>query len=414
MDIQVTSRKSEGAERRLGISVSATRVAAEKEKAVKRVAKQVRIAGFRPGKAPVAVVKKRFNNEIEQEALDGLMREAYALVIETEKLEPITQPHAHDVKFAEGEDLTFELHCEVKPEINLAVVEGFTVTRTNPAVTDEMVNEQIEHLRDQRAAWSPVEDKAKEGDMTSVMLAVADDSGTIPEGKEYRIVLGSGQAIPAIEEVIMELTQGTTVERAVKWPDDFPDEAQRGKTKTVRVELKDVKRKSMPALDDALARELGDFDSVDALLAAVREDISSNATRESDAAVRTSLVEKVIEANPFDVPPSWVRQLMGAYAEAYQIPASEAEKFGAEFRTMAERQVRRDLVIETIATKENLTATESDVDEKVAEMATARGADVGQVYAALQKAGRLREIERGTTEDRVFGWLLSRNTVEQA
>jgi trigger factor len=105
---------------------------------------------------------------------------------------------------------------------------------------------------------------------------------------------------------------------------------------------------------------------------------------------------------------------MGAYAEAYQIPASEAEKFGAEFRTMAERQVRRDLVIETIATKENLTATESDVDEKVAEMATARGADVGQVYAALQKAGRLREIERGITEDRVFGWLLSRNTVEQA
>ena len=414
MDIQVTSRKSDGAERRLGISVTAARVAAAKEKAVTRVAKQVRLAGFRPGKAPVAVVKKRFSKEIEQEALDGLMREAYTLVIETEKLEPVTQPHAHDVKFADGEDLTFELHCEVKPVIELAVVEGFTVTRANPTVTDEMVNEQLEQLREQRAAWSPVEGKPNEGDMTSVMLAVADDSGTIPDGKEYRIVLGSGQAIPAIEEVIMELTPGTTVERSVKWPDDFPDEAQRGKTKTVRVELKDVKRKSLPALDDALAREVGDFDSVDALTAAVREDISSNATRESDAAVRSALVEKLIEANPFDVPPTWVRQLMGAYAEAYQIPASEAEKFGAEFRTMAERQVRRDLVIETIATKENLTASESDVDEKVAEMATARGADVGQVYAALQKAGRLREIERGITEDRVFGWLLSRNTVEQA
>jgi len=414
MDIQVTSRKSDGAERRLGISVTAARVAAAKEKAVTRVAKQVRLAGFRPGKAPVAVVKKRFSKEIEQEALDGLMREAYTLVIETEKLEPVTQPHAHDVKFVDGEDLTFELHCEVKPVIELAVVEGFTVTRANPTVTDEMVNEQLEQLREQRAAWSPVEGKPNEGDMTSVMLAVADDSGAIPDGKEYRIVLGSGQAIPAIEEVIMELTPGTTVERSVKWPDDFPDEAQRGKTKTVRVELKDVKRKSLPALDDALAREVGDFDSVDALTAAVREDISSNATRESDAAVRSALVEKLIEANPFDVPPTWVRQLMGAYAEAYQIPASEAEKFGAEFRTMAERQVRRDLVIETIATKENLTASESDVDEKVAEMATARGADVGQVYAALQKAGRLREIERGITEDRVFGWLLSRNTVEQA
>ena len=127
MDIQVTSRKSEGAERRLGISVSASRVVAEKEKATKRVAKQVRIAGFRPGKAPVAVVKKRFIGEIEQEALDQLMREAYSMVIEHEKLEPVTQPHAHDVKFADGEDLTFELHCEVKPVIALARVDGFTV-----------------------------------------------------------------------------------------------------------------------------------------------------------------------------------------------------------------------------------------------------------------------------------------------
>lgn len=414
MDIQVTSRKSEGAERRLGISVSATRVAAEKEKAVRRVAQQVRLPGFRPGKAPTNVVKKRFVNEIEQEALDALMREAYTMVIESEKLEPVTQPHAHDVKFADGQDLTFELHCEVKPIIELAKVDGFSVSRPSPAVTDEMVNEQVEQLRDQRAAWSPVEEKAKEGDMTTVLLAVAAEDGMIPEGKEYRIVLGSGQAIAAIEEVIMELAPGSSVERPVKWPEDFPDEAQRGKTKTVRVELKEVKRKSLPALDDSFAREMGDFESLEALLKAVREDITANATREADAAVRSALIEQVITANPFDVPPTWVRQLVGAYAEAYQIPASEAEKFGGEFRTMAERQVRRDLVIETIATKEGLTATEQDVDEKVAEMAQARGADVGQVYAALQKAGRLREIERGITEDRVFTWLLSRNTVEQA
>ena len=413
MDIQVLSTKSEGLERRLQISVSASKVADAKERATRRVAQQVRLPGFRPGKAPAAVVRKKFATEIEQEAIEQLMREAYASVIESEKLEPVTQPHAHDVNVAADGPLTFELHCEVKPTVALARLEGFRVKRPAATVTDQMLAEQIDQLRDQRATWTPVEEKPREGDMVSVMLAVAGPDGAVPEGKEYRIVIGAGQAIPAIEELAMELAPGGTVERAVKWPDDFPDEAQRGQSKTVRVLLNDVKRKILPALDDAFARELGDFESLDALQKGVRDDLEVNATRDADAAVRGALLEEIIGANQFDVPPSWVRELVGAYGEGYKIPADEREKFSAEFTAMAERQVRRDLVVETIAMRESLTASEKDVDDKVAELAAKRGADTGQVYAALQKAGRLREIERGITEDRVFAWLLTRNTVEQ-
>ncbi|MGH7655601.1 MAG: trigger factor [Gemmatimonadaceae bacterium] len=414
MDIEVTSRKSEGVERRLGISVAASRVADAKDRATRRVAGQVRLPGFRPGKAPTAVIKKKFQSEIEQEALESLMREAYQTVLESEKLEPVTQPHAHDVKYEEGQPLTFELHCEVKPVIELPRISGFKVKRNPSVVTDQMVTDQIAELRDQRATWTPVEEKPREGDMVTVQLAVADETGVVPEAKEYRIVLGSGQAIAAVEEVIMELAPGANIERAVKWPDDFPDADQAGKTKQVRVALSDVKRKSLPALDDALARELGDFDSLDALTKAVREDLESQAVRESDAAVRTSLIDEIVGANPFDVPPTWVRELVKHYAEAYRIPPEEQEKFTTEFHSMAERQVRRDLIVETIAQREKLVALEKDVDAKVAEMAAKRGADAGQVYSALQKAGRLREIERGITDDRVFEFLLAQNTVEQA
>ena len=414
MDIEVISRKSEGVERRLQISVAASLVADAKERATKRVAGQVRLPGFRPGKAPAGVVKKKFADEIQQEALESLMRDAYQSVLESEKLEPVTQPHAHDVKFEEGQPLTFELHCEVKPVIELAHLSGFKVKRNSNVVTDQMVTDQISELRDQKATWTPVEEKPREGDMVTVSLAVADGSGVIPEGKEYRIVLGSGQAIAAIEEVIMELAPGSNIERAVKWPDDFPDAEQAGKSKQVRVALSEVKRKSLPELDDTLARELGDFDSLDALKKAVRDDLTEQAVREADAAVRTSIVDEIIGANPFDVPPTWVRELVNHYAEAYRIPAEEQEKFATEFRSMAERQVRRDLILETIAQKEKLAAEEKDVDAKVAEMAAKRGADTGQVYSALQKAGRLRDIERGITEDRVFEFLLSQNTVEQA
>jgi len=248
--------------------------------------------------------------------------------------------------------------------------------------------------------------------MATVLLSTADDDGTLPEGKEYRIVLGGGQAIPGIEELVMRMSPGETLDDTVRWPDDFPDEAQRGKSKRVRVALQDVKRKSLPELDDAFSREVGDFESLDALTKAVRGDLESHAEREADAGVRQQIIDQIVQANAFDVPPSWVTQLVDGYMKAYQIPEDEREKFTAEFRPVAERQVRRDLIIETIAEKENLKASEADVDERVADVAKKRNAEPGQVYASLQKAGRLQEIERAITEEKVFKWLLERNTVE--
>lgn len=412
MNIQITSTKSEGVERRLQVQVPADEVRQAQDRAARRYATSVRLPGFRPGKAPAAMVLKRFGDAIRQEAVESLIQEAYKQVVEEGQLKLAGQPHVHDLKFAEGEPLTFELHLEVRPDIALPRTHGFRVTRTPRTVTDDQVREQIETLRDQRASWAPVEEKPKEGDLVTVLLATADDAGVIPEGKEYRLVLGGGQAIPGIEELIMSAQSGEAVERPVKWPDDFPDEAQRAQTKLVRVSLTEVKRKTLPDLDDAFAREVGDFASLDALQTAVREDLQAEATRESDAEVRQKLVDEIVGANPFDVPPSWVAQLVNAYAEVYQIPEEERPRFAEQFRPTAERQVRRDLVIDTIAEREGLAASESDLDDKVSELAAKRGTDPGQLYASLQKAGRLKELERGITEEKVFKWLVDQNTIE--
>jgi len=134
--------------------------------------------------------------------------------------------------------------------------------------------------------------------------------------------------------------------------------------------------------------------------------------RESDAGVRQQIIDQIVQANAFDVPPSWVNQIVEGYMKAYQVPAEEFERFSAEFKPIAERQVRRDLIIDTISEQEKLKATEADIDARVAEVAEKRKADPGQVYASLQKAGRLQEIERAITEEKVFKWLLERNTVE--
>jgi trigger factor len=412
MDIQITTKKSEGVERLLEVSVPVDAVREAEEKTARRYASTVRLPGFRPGKVPTAIVRKRFRDAIRQQVLETLLNEAFQEVVQREGLRVAAQPHVHDVHFADGQPLTFELHVELRPEIELARTSGFRLKRPGAEITEEQVAEQLERLREERATWAPVDERPAPGDMVTVELATADEHGQVPEGKEYRIVIGSGQAIPGIEELIMELTAGETRERPVRWPDDFPDEAQRGKTKTVRLTLKDVKRKSLPELDDAFAREVGDFDSLDALRSAVQRDLIEHARREADAALRTQLLDEIASANRFEVPQSWVRQLIDGYIQAYKVPESERERFATEFRSIAERQVRRDLIIDTIAEREKLAATEADVDNRVAEVASKRNADPAQVYASLQKAGRLREIEHSITEDKVFAWLLERNTVE--
>ena len=398
-------------DRHVQVSVPVETVRDAEDKAARRYASSVRLPGFRPGKAPANMVRKKFADAIRQEALEALVRDAYKEVVEKQDLKVASQPHVHDLKFEEGKPLTFEIHFEVRPTLELARTSGFRVTRRKAVINDETVRDQIESIRDQRAAWAPVDGKPMPGDMVNVEISTGDEAAG-GEARSYPLVLGAGQAIPGIEELIMEAAPGETVERPVKWPDDFPDESERGQTKTVKVKLQDVKRKSVPDLDDAFAREAGDFDSLAALESAVRSDLEEHTKREVEADVRQKLVDEIIGANPFDVPPSWVRQFAENYAEAYQIPAEEREKFATEFRSMAERQIRRDLVIETIAEREGLAATEKDIDDRITEQAEKRGVNPGQLYAQLEKSGRLKEIERSLTEDKVFQWLLEKNEVQ--
>ncbi|HKO15647.1 MAG TPA: trigger factor [Gemmatimonadaceae bacterium] len=411
MDIQITTKKSDGVERLLEVQVPVEAVRDAEDRTARRYASSVRLPGFRPGKAPPQLIKRRFKDAIRQQVIETLVQEAFQEVMDREKLKVASQPHVHDLKFTEGEPLTFELHLEVRPDVELARTQGFRVVRPATQVTDEQVREQIEQIREQQATWTPVQEKPLPGDMVTMQLATAEENGSMPQGKEYRIVLGSGQAIPGIEELAMELRPGETAERDVRWPDDFPDESQRGKGKPVRVTLEDVKRKSLPALDDDFARAVGDFESLAALTASVRTDLEEHARRDAEAGVRQQLLDEIASANPFAVPPSWVNQLIDGYIQMYQVPEEDRERFSAEFLPIAQRQVRRDLIIDAIAEREGLAATESDVDDRVAELAAKRKSEPGQVYATLQKAGRLKEIEHGITEDKVFRWLVERNEV---
>lgn len=410
-DIQISKVKDEPGETSLRVEVPVDRVEAAERKAAAYWAKRVRMPGFRKGKAPLDIVRKKYRDAIRESVIQDLVADSWRAAVDQEDLKPIADPRIRELKFEVGAPVTFELLVEVKPEITLDRLGGFHLTRKVALVDDDMVEQQLDEVRRQKAPWVPVEnEQPKPGELASVTIATSVE-GESDEPRQYQVVLGSGQAIPDLEEEIMKLTPGQTADASVRYPDDFPEEAKRGQSRAVRITLHEVKRQELPALTDEVAREVGDFESADALRSGIREDLEAHAGREADAEVRRQLIEQIIAANGLEAPRPLVQRVLSAYAQSYEIPDEQLEKFATEFGPVAERQVQRDLILDHVAGRENLTTTEEDVDRRIEQIAQRRNAEPAQVYASLQKANQLREIERSLTEEKVFEYLLERSTV---
>jgi trigger factor len=412
---QITVEKTaeDSASKSLKVTVPVDRVLEAEAKALKYYVQRARLPGFRPGKAPAAVVRKRFGDAIRQSVLEEVIRESWETARASESLKPITDPSIRNLKFEDGSPIEFDLLVEVRPELTLERTGGFRVERRVAPVADAAVEEQLARVQEQKATWIPVEGaKPSPGQMVRVEVAPLDEAGA-GAAQPYDLVLGQNQAIPDLEERIMTLLPGEQTDAEVKFPGDHPDESRRGQSRRVRVTLHDVKRQELPPLDDAFAREVGDFESLDALRAAIRQDLEREAAREADAQVRQALVQQVVEANNVQAPESLVHRLMHTYAEMYQVPPEQLEQFEQQFHQVAEAQVRRDLVLDAVVEANTLRATEAELDARVAELAASRGVPAGQLYGNLQKANRLPELERGITEEKAFAWLLQQSTIDE-
>ncbi len=412
-DIQITRTKNEPGEATLKVEAPVERVHAAEKKAAAVYAKRVRLPGFRKGKVPLQVIRRRFGDAIKEAVVQELVQESWKLAVDQEGLEPIEEPRIKDLKIEEDSPVTFEILVAVKPEITLDRLGGFTLKRKVKVVSDDMVDDQLDELRRQKARWIPVESaKPKPGQMVRVTIDT-DKGKSKEESQPYELVLGQDQALPEIEEKIMQLLPDETTETTIAFPEDASDESKRRQTISARITLHDVKEHELPELDDALAAELGNFDSVDKLRTAVRKDLESNAKREADADVRRQLVEQVTAANNIPAPRPLVNRLLAAYREAYQIPEDQVEKFTSEFAPMAEQQVKRDLLLQHTAEQHDLKATEDDIDERVEKIAKARDMEPGKVFAGLQKENRIKELEQSITEEKVFDFLLGQSTVTE-
>jgi len=412
---QITVEKTaeDSASKSLHVTVPVDRVREAEARALKYYAQRARLPGFRPGKAPETVVRKRFGDAIRQTVLEEVFRESWETAKTAESLKPINQPSVSNLKFEEGSPIEFELHVEVRPELKLDRIGGFRLERRVAAVSEQAVEEQLARIQEHKAAWIPVEGaKPAPGQMVRVEVAPV-ENGVAATAQPHDLILGENQAIPELEERIMSLLPGESTEAEVRFPDDHPDESRRGQARRVRIALHEVKRQELPPLDDALAREAGDFESLEALRAAIRQDLEREAAREADTQVRQQLLSQIVEANRVEAPHSLVHRLIHGYAEMYKVPEAQLPGFEQQFHQIAETQVKRDLVLDALVETHGLRATEAELDERIGSIAAARNAPAAQVYASLQKANRLAELERSITEGKVFDFLLKQSTIEE-
>jgi trigger factor len=417
-DIRISVDRPAAWARRLTITVPAARVARERRELLQGYSRRIRLPGFRKGRVPHSVVEKRFGQAIDQDLVERVIGRAYREALDREKLRPITDGAIDRIQYEPGTDLTFDVGVEVRPEIELARLGGFTVQRPPTTVADDQVDQVLERLREEHAVHAPLDEGAvpADGDAVAVEITPLDEvaGGGPGAPRTYEIALGQGHALPAVEAVIRTLRPGAEGEFTVDLPERPDEEGSPLRPHRIRVRMTSAKRPVLPALDDAFAASLGDFESLDALRARVREDLVREADREARRAMRHALISRILEANPFEVPASMVEQYVTRL-----VPDREGADPGRlaavrdSARPAAEFAIRRMLVLERIAELESLAPQPADVEARVADIAARIGRPAAELMGRLRKDGRLAELEAEMLEERVFAYLEPLSTIEE-
>ncbi len=382
--------------------------------AYKRISRQIKVPGFRPGKVPARIVDQRIGRGyVLNEALPGALDRFYGQALEQEKIEAISSPEDVDVKeFNDGEQLVFTAEVDVRPEVTLPDLDGIEITVDDVTVTDEDVEEQLQSLRDRFATLQPVERPVADGDYLTIDLSATIDGELVPdsESKGMSYLVGSENLIPGLDEAVRGASEGD--ERT------FPTELKMGdlagQTADVAVKVISVKEKELPELDDEFATTASEFDTLDELKADLRERLGRVRRYEQGAQARDRLVDKLIEIVDVPLPESAVKaevdarehnlshqlERVGVSREVYlETEGKTEEEFAAEVRETSEKAVKSQLVLDALAEKEELTVEQDELTEHLVRRAQQSGVAPQEFANQIVQSGQIgvvfAEVRRG-------------------
>ncbi len=388
-----------------------------------RLQKSVRVRGFRPGKAPRSVLRQLYGQQVKSELIETLVQEGLLEAMHTHELDVVASPELKSVPtIAKGEPLSFKAKVEIRPKVEELIAEGLEVTRPSTEVSDEAVDAELERIRQQQADLVSVEEPrpAKAGDLLSIDYTVDVDGEPKEEmaATGQRVELGGDRLLPEFEEALIGKQVGDEVDIELSYGDDAPNPDLRN-TKTVfHAKVTEMREKIVPALDDELAKDLGEYETLDELRAKSRSDLEAAATKRADSSVREQLLSQLVEKNPVPVPPSLVEQQVQSMKQelAFLMQMAPGLDLGGDDAGMhdrAEKKVLAALLMGELARREAISVAPEDIDAKLREIADASGKHIAKVR--VEYAGEKREsLKNQLLEDKLLAFLLARATVTDA
>jgi trigger factor len=419
----------------LVVEIPSTVVDAEIDKVARDYSKAARIPGFRPGKVPPKVVRQRFRDQILHDVAHGLIPRAVDEALRARGVEPVNTPDIKDVVVEEGQPLKFTASFETVPPIDPGDYSSLTLRKTDAVVGDGAVDEALTRLRERAARYEPVDSRGiQSGDSVVLDLrrtaAAKDEGGKSAESGETHtdrhdnvtVEIGAPANPPGFDQELTGLHIGESKTFEVHYPADYAIQELAGTTVSYHVDVKAIRKRIVPELDDEFAKDLGSFDSLDGLRAHVRSDLEHEARHESEREMRADLLRQLATRVTFDVPASLLDREIDRRVEEFvrrlveqQIDPTRAninwEEFRERQRDAAMEAVRSALVLDEIARRDSVIVSDEDMQAEIERYAERAGRTPEAVRARLEQEGGLARLYTGLRREKTMELLLSKATV---
>jgi trigger factor len=385
---------------------------------VGRLRRQARIPGFRPGKAPVAVVRGRYWNEIKQEILEKLLPRVFWSTVDEDKLSVAGKPEFSDLHFEQNEPVVFKVLFEVFPEFELAEYRRLEAPFREPEVASEEIDQEIERLRQQHVSYRNLDSRPlKDGDI-AVLSLKSDPAPDTPQvdQDDVMIAIGEDETLPEFSENLRGKSPGERVDFEVHYPENFSNEKLAGKRVPFHAEVKGLREKELPDLDDDFASEIGDYASVDALRTAIKEAFEKHRRDASESMAKDKLIETLIERHDFPVPVQLVDRQVATRAERSLRMLSEQgvdassldlswDKIRDKEHDGAVTDIKASLILGRIAEAENITVSSEELDHQVSHYAEQAKQSVAATRKKLAEDGTLDRISGRMRNEKTLNFL---------
>jgi trigger factor len=395
----------------LTVETPEEKVSAALDQAFKKVAQKVNVPGFRKGKIPRQLFEKRFGVEsLYQDALDILLPQAYEDAIKETGIEPVDRPEVDVEQLEKGKSLIFTATVTVKPEVSLGEYKGVEIEEKDFSVTEEAINEELLKMQKQQGTLEPVESGTVENgdnvviDFEGFVDGVAFEGG---KGDNYSLEIGSNTFIPGFEEQLIGLALGEDKDVDVTFPEDYRATELAGKPATFRVKLHEIKRLSLPELDDEFAQDVSEEETLADLKKDIEHKLEERLKKEEEDYIRNQVVEVASNNAEVDIPAAmidhevdhmyghFVQNLsyQGLNIELYtQLTGQSESDIKAQMKEDASKKVRADLVIEAISNAENVEVSEEEIDEEIVQTAKEMNREVDEVRDIINKQGNIESL----------------------